>query len=65
MGWKNTAKAAAKSAARAGTADRGFVTERSGGRLHCQFCGRPVGSRLGGVCSRPRCHRRAVLAEVD
>jgi hypothetical protein len=66
MGWgKTAAKKAATAAARAGTGDGGFVTDRAGRRLSCQFCGRPVNSRLGGVCSRPRCHRRAVLAEED
>jgi hypothetical protein len=65
MGWKTAARKAATSAARAGTGQNGFVTEKADGRLYCRSCGRPVGSRLGSVCSRPRCHRRAVLAEDD
>lgn len=62
MGWKTAARKAATTAARAGTGG-GIGTDRAGGRLSCRHCGRPVRSSLGGVCSRPRCHRRDVLAE--
>ncbi len=31
---------------------------RGTGRVWCRVCGRPVGSVLGEVCSRPSCHDR-------
>jgi hypothetical protein len=43
----------------------GLGTDRAGGRVHCRYCGHPVRSSLGDVCHKPRCHRRAVLAEED
>lgn len=43
--------------------DGGIGTDRAGERVRCQVCHRPVRSRLGTVCSNPRCHKTALAGE--
>ncbi len=38
---------------------RGVCTDQSDGKVFCTVCGCPVRSKLGNVCSKPRCHARA------
>lgn len=52
-------KAAAVKAAGAGGKPRGVVTDTHHRKVFCVVCGCPVRSKLGDVCSRPRCHRIA------
>lgn len=36
---------------------------RPAGRIWCPFCGCAVRSRMGEVCSKPRCHRAAMARD--
>ncbi len=51
-----TVKAAAT---RSNRPERGFCTDETDRKVHCVVCGCPVRSKLGTVCSKPRCHARA------
>jgi hypothetical protein len=42
---------------------RGVHTDDAGGKVWCRICGRPVRSRLGAVCSSPKCQTRALARE--